>query len=299
MKILALSLFFFISKFVSAQYTWFTTGATWTYDVSWYGGEAVVKLEILPGDTLINGQICNIMKLTSLQHSAYGDLDTLIEFRYLYEETNKVFEGNRLLYDFNREVGDTLEYMYFGGWSPDLFIVDSTGIIDMNGHPLLFQDIRFPSLYEPYGEWWGMRVIEGIGSISTFFFWDQTVIQPVDAAFYYIRCYQDSVIGTIHFNLYYDCDEIPWTTATSDANPIETKIYPNPSSSTINIQVSEPVYPTISILDVHGRKLINIDTEGSFEIEANISQLSAGIYFVNGITTDGTLSYLGKFLKNY
>lgn len=298
MKILALSLFFFISKLVSAQYSWFTTGATWTYDVSWYGGEAVVKLEILPEDTLLNGQIYNIMKLTSIQHSANGDLDTLIEFRYLYEESNKVLEGNLLWYDFNREEGDTLEYMYFGGLSPSPFIVDSVGIIEMNGMPLQFQDIRFPNLYEPNEEWWGMRVIEGIGSISTFFFWDQTIIQPSDFPFYYLRCYEDSIIGTIHFNLQFDCDEIPWTTATSDANPIETKVYPNPSSSIIYIQVSEPVYATLSILDVHGRKLMNIDTEGSFEIEANISQLSAGIYFVNGITTDGTLSYLGKFLKN-
>ena len=297
MKILALSLFFFATQFVSAQYTWFPTGATWTYDVSWYGGQAVVKLEILPGDTLISNQVYKKMMMTTIRSQWFEGVDTLVEYRYLYEENNKVYVGNKLLYDFTQEEGDTLEYMHFGGFSPNLFIVDSVDMIEMNGMALQFQDIRFPVSFEPNGEWGELRVIEGIGSISTFFFWEYTVLQPEDAAFYYLRCYEDSIIGTIHFNFQTDCDALPWTTATTETDIVETSIYPNPATSQIHIQFGEPVYESIDIVDVHGRKLLTINTEGSTEIEPDVSQLPEGIYFVNGITDDGALSYLGKFMK--
>jgi hypothetical protein len=300
MKFLALSLFFIATQLVSAQYTWFPTGAKWTYDVSWYGGNAFVKLEILPGDTLINNQIHKKMMLLTIVNQWNEEVDTVVEYRYLFVENNRVYDRGQLLYDFTREEGDTLEYMYFGGFSPSLFIVDSVDIIEMNGMSLQFQDIRFTDPFDPDSEWWEMRVIEGIGSINTFFFWQYTVLQPADAAFYYPRCYEDSVIGTIHFPFHsqMDCDALPWTTATTETGTFESSIYPNPASSQIHIQFGGPVYVSISIVDVHGRKILQVNTEGSTEIEPDVSQLPEGIYFVNGITADGEFSYLGKFMKN-
>ena len=299
MKILALSLFFLSTQFVSAQYTWFPTGAKWTYDVSWYGGNAFVKLQILPGDTLINNQLYKKMMFLTIMNPWGGEIDTLVEYRYLYEEDNKIYVSGQLLYDFTREEGDTLEYMYFSGFSPSLFIVDSVDVIEMNGTSLQFQDIRFTDPFDPNSESLEMRVVEGIGSISTFFFWHYTVLQPPDAAFFYPRCYEDSVIGTIHFNFHsqMDCDALPWTTGTAETSTVETSIYPNPATSAIHIQFGEPAYESIDIVDVHGRKLLQINTEGSTEIETDISQLPAGMFFVHGITADGVLSYLGKFMK--
>ena len=298
MKILALTLIFFTTQFVSAQYNWFPTGAKWTYDVSWYGGNAFIKLEILPGDTLINNQPHKRMLFFTILNPWFEEIDTVVEYRYLHEENNKVYVGNKLLYDFTREEGDTLDYMHFGGFSPNLFIVDSVDILEINGTSLQFQDIRLTDSFDPNSESWEMRVIEGIGSISTFFFWEYTVLQPPDAAFYHLRCYEDSVIGTFHyFHSQMDCDALPWTTGINESDRKETNIFPNPASSEIHIQFGEPVYESIDIVDVHGRKLLQINTEGSTEIETDISQLPEGIYFVNAITTDGTLSYLGKFMK--
>jgi len=77
-----------------------------------------------------------------------------------------------------------------------------------------------------------------------------------------------------------------------------SKIFPNPADSKINIQLTEPFFTLIEIVDIFGRTLLQINNEESTEIEADISQLPAGMFFIHGITVDGTLSYLGKFMKN-
>ena len=78
--------------------------------------------------------------------------------------------------------------------------------------------------------------------------------------------------------------------------PFETvsySIYPNPAQDIVSVEL--PANTTLSetaIYNISGQKVIH--TEGSQTI--NVSSLSAGTYFLKGLTTDGT-SFTKKLIK--
>ncbi len=73
------------------------------------------------------------------------------------------------------------------------------------------------------------------------------------------------------------------------AGTMKLNIYPNPVNGTLHL---ENIEGNIRVQDISGRTMLS--TQGK---DINVSQLSAGMYFIKCITKDGT-AYTGQFVKN-
>ena len=301
MKALGLLLFQLLATLSYSQANWFPTDARWTYSWAAFGGWGYVSMEVLPGDTLLGNQLYKKVLITDYLIGDYNEIDTAVsELRLFYEKDDRVYVregGNRLLYDFTAEVGDTLDFMYFGGISPEVFIVDSIGTIDVNGVALRFQDIKFNDLFEP-GEFWEMRVMEKIGSVSTHFLYDNTVIQPFDFPSYNIECYRDEEVG------YYrpwpfsnaDCDEIT-SESSLDNTKTDMSIYPNPFQDVIRIHFSNTDFDHVIIVDMLGRMYqVNSNFHENY-LEVDLHHLNEGVYIISLINEKGLVVKSEKVIK--
>jgi hypothetical protein len=251
-----------------SQITWFPTGAKWHYTYISFISSGFTRLEVLDEDTLIGNHTYKKIISKTIVGSDPASLDTFTEFLYVFEENKVVvgydkYYGTTLLYDFNATAGDTLG-IYFGGLSPYPFVVDSTGMIDMNGSQLAFQDIRFPNFFEP-GEFYEMRVVEGMGSINLHLFHDHNILQPFDFPFYYFRCYEDENIGLVNLsNNQADCDYLEGVTSVLESAKVSHAVFPNPADEFVTVQnIGLPIENFI-ILDVQG--LIRIKQHSTFKI---------------------------------
>jgi hypothetical protein len=284
-----------------SQINWLTRGAKWTYDFSSYGGYGLTKLEVTNEDTLLGNHIYKKLLSNTIYVNTgmiNSPLDTFIETSYAYEENNVIYgyEPNLfpwvyIIYDFNRTIGDTLDFMFFGGLSPSPFVVDSVGTLDINGSIFAFQDIKFPDFYDP-GQFFKMRVLQGLGSIDSYFFHTHTILQPFDAPSYHLRCYEDSNVGLI--NLSYnqvDCDYIEGVTSIAEATKAKVSVFPNPSKDEIEIDIGNKIFDEIELFDFKGIKLKSYQTN-----PINISDLDNGIYFIRVIDSNKE-SYITKVLK--
>lgn len=291
-----------ITSAVIGQISWLTTGASWTYDVSAYGGYGLTKLEVTNEDTILGNHSYKKLLSTTIYVNTgmmNSPLDTFIETSYAYEENNIIYgyEPNshpwvNILYDFNRAKGDTLEFMQYESLSPGPFVVDSVGIIGMNGLPLTFQDINFPDIFNP-GQLSKMRVIQGLGSINSYFFHSHTILQPFDAPFYHIRCYEDLDIGVITFTSnQVDCDYIEGVTSISETTNLKVSVFPNPSTDEIHIDCKNHVFGSIELYDLNGIKINSYQTS-----PIDISDLEYGLYIIKVIFSENE-SYVTKVVKS-
>jgi hypothetical protein len=283
------------------QVSWFPIGAKWHYEFSSMIGGGLTTLEVLSEDTLIGNHTYKKIISTTMIGSVPGSIDTFTEFLYVFEENQVVvgydkWLGGTLLYDFNAAVGDTLG-MYFGGISPYPFVVDSIGELEINGSMLSFQDIRFPSLFDP-GEFYEMRVIEEMGSISSHLFHDHTVLQPFDFPSYYFRCYEDSNIGLINLSFnQVDCDYIDGITFFDEAIKVKTSIFPNPSANFVTLKTESPQIVKVFVIDILGTNRIVKHSTNQELIKIDISELENGLYFILGLNKKGEVIFTEKITK--
>ncbi len=285
-----------------SQINWFPVGAKWSYEYSAYGAYGLNTVEVIPEDTVVGTHTYKKLLSKIISVGQNNLIDTFEEYLYVFEE-NRVITGfdrygGLFLYDFNRTTDDTLEYMSFGGWSPSPFVVDSIGTIEINGHSLAFQDIRFPDPFNQ-GEYSDIRVIEGIGSINSHLFHDRTILQPFDAPFYYFRCYEDNNLGLI--NLSYnqiDCDSIEGiTTSIHESGKDKTSIFPNPATDFITIKTENQFITKIIVIDILGIPRKTMYTISKEVLKVDIHQLESGMYFIFGLDKSGAIRFKEKINK--
>lgn len=86
-----------------------------------------------------------------------------------------------------------------------------------------------------------------------------------------------------------------WPTGANIAGKVqELHIYPNPAKDFINISLASAAQILIS--DMTGQTLYKGSTSGSSATSVNVSQLSAGVYYINVMNENGT-RWTGKFSK--
>lgn len=79
---------------------------------------------------------------------------------------------------------------------------------------------------------------------------------------------------------------------------VNFSVYPNPASSELNLR-SDANIATVEIFDALGNVVATKDVSGFNLVSAiNISDLTAGIYFVKGITSEGVESKMVRVVKN-
>jgi hypothetical protein len=64
-------------------------------------------------------------------------------------------------------------------------------------------------------------------------------------------------------------------------------MYPNPATSTINVSSKSEPISLIEITDINGRIVSTRSFSGASTVEMNVSELNAGVYFVEVTSENG------------
>ena len=289
-----------ISLHGQTQSSWFPTGAKWYYQYGSMLGPGMTTIEVMNEDTIIGTWTYRKLLSTTIGEFL-GSLDTFTESLYVHEENQLLYGydrylGGTFLYDFNATPGDTLP-MFFGGLSPEPFVVDSIGEIEFNGQQLAFQDIQFPNYFGP-GEYYTMRVIERIGTINSHLFHSHTIIQPTDAPSYHLRCYEDDELGLIRLT---DdsgpCNLFEGPTFTSEREEAAISIFPNPAYDVINVQGFQKDIDQFRVVDMLGAVRTRSNFINQSTLEIDIHNLESGLYYLIGSGKSGEILFTRKISK--
>jgi Secretion system C-terminal sorting domain len=141
-------------------------------------------------------------------------------------------------------------------------------------------------------------LVEGVGNLGGF------CGVPTDGGGTYLNCYKKQN-SEIQFG-YLDCSLFPSPLRLSLQTAIfenqnNITVYPNPASSTINInlpagkQVSNFNIKMVELIDVQGRVLVS-KTVNDSQATLDVSSLKTGTYFIKTISDKGIAT--NKFVKN-
>jgi hypothetical protein len=178
---------------VSAQNTtdWFTEGAQWGYNYESLGGPGE-EYYWVDGDTVVGGNLCARLRHFRVPGVPWGSGGSGETFCFSRNDSvfyRSMYAGNfRLLYDFTRQVGDTLQPLPNGLYA--FGVVLETGQALHLGIPLRYQDVRLenPDWDSTY-RFYDTRVWERIGGEDHLLYWD--VQSPITEIQYYLNCYRD------------------------------------------------------------------------------------------------------------
>ncbi|MBK8737200.1 MAG: T9SS type A sorting domain-containing protein [Saprospiraceae bacterium] len=202
-----------------------------------------------------------------------------------YEDPN---DPEHLIYDFGSKVGDTIFYNTQMKCGVQVLYIDT--ILILNGEKRKRWNLS--NIIEPdnpflvHDSW-----IDGVGSThdplcklyslfcSTDYFWDG------------ISCFYENGILLYMNSWVKDC----FVTATNEQQSISAKIFPNPASRLLNIQMQNPTSIKYQIFNVKGIQVLQGDLESSQSIE--LQDFSEGNYYLLLNNKFGAQS-LYPFIKN-
>lgn len=176
------------------------------------------------------------------------------------------FSGEILLYDFNKQIGDTVWY---------------------NNQKINYVVTKIDSVKigKEYRKRYNNRFVEGIGDVIGGLF---GAITPIPSC---IDCYQEwhficfSQNGeTVYLNPeFIDCNST-LTTGLSETkiNEQQVKVYPNLVKDYVTFQFyyADKKYTSIELLDCSGKHLVTVPIGDLPEYKLNLSAYSAGIYLI-------------------
>lgn len=301
MKNLATLLLLMATLTVSGQ-AWPEAGATWHFE--WSGNlPGFDKIEYV-GDTIIQEKDCQHLQITRYMFEPAelgGDLvDTSSFHQYTHTHGDTVFylvdDTFHVLYNFAALPGETWNLGVDTNelqCGPSSVEVIDTGSTEING-----QQMEWILVTTPEGSSVGLegRIFKRMGAIDDYLFPTTRNCDPdliVEPFEYVFTCYEDET-----FPLYNttdnDCDYLLHV-GTDKIIDIERilKIYPNPTNTTINIQISDPGFKvkSIQVYDSQGCRLMTFSSPMK-----DISSLPAGLYFLRVEFKNGQL-LLEKFVK--
>jgi hypothetical protein len=178
------------------------------------------------------------------------------QYEYIYSENNVTFRLNQ--------------------------IIDSVVYVNVNGTLL-------KGLYVN-GNTFGGPILQRIGEPHSFIS-DVPACDPVDGG--WIRCYSDSIIGSYKFSPE-DCEVI--YTGIEENSLSKLSFYPNPTTSTLNIDLGEALSNIkVTLTNSLGQVLLSENYTSTSFINLNIDA-PTGIYFLQLETANGETKTI-KVLK--
>ncbi len=288
----------------------YEVGATWYFNIQelrQFPANGYEKYEIV-GDTILAEKVAKIVAVDRVYYDGRTE-DWSDE--YIYEVNEKVYFWNdstfELMYDFNLNVGDTLdvsiENYHCDSVTP--LIVVSISVINVNGKELTIQDVSstiyIKDIYGGSDENYNFRIIENVGIANSFIF-DPACIVDDNFAYIGLRCYTDSQVTykSEWWQRWYSeaaCDSLindPTTGIEYISSESNISLYPNPAGDIINISTDVAIGEIIvySLLGKQLDHLIIIERNPTINLETYTN----GIYFLNILLTDGKTFNL-KFQK--
>jgi hypothetical protein len=248
----------------------------------------------LQGDTTINGivyrKLCkNIGTVDEPFYKGIGGLREQDKKIYVVERDFGFLDNEILLYDFNKQVGDTLKINEY----TINYIV--TGIDSIKIGNEFRKRYKIEERYSDIPAY----IIEGIGNVSSGLF-EAIIPIPTDVYSAYRKFICFSQNGeTVYLNpAFTDCNGTVKTglkdiTATGET----VKIYPNPAKDYVQFQFDYPNAQNTSVemMDYTGREVEIVPVQGLSNYTLNLSSYSPGVYFVVVRSAEG--SEVHKIIK--
>jgi hypothetical protein len=249
------------------------------------GGQANVHFQysvIINGDTTINGltyhklftpfiqEILNVNCLMWMTTGYKGAIreDTLLRMIFFVPQSDTT---EQLLYDFNMQVGDTVQGYLRGYLQPGF---DTVIAIDS---VLIGQDYRkrwyINNSYSIY-------IIEGIG--STYGLFEQSPGTSTDFPIYNMDCYRLFDV-TLYPGTLTSCDLITSLPFIAPVNN-DILVYPNPSEGILTIKSPNSGMHQIYLTDLSGRLINTFHAEGAHEFL--LSSLPEGMFILRILFPD-------------
>jgi hypothetical protein len=256
-----------------------------------YNNAKAYVLEYFDGDTTINLLKYRIIreKYLGCYSGSCGDCNVYYK-TYLREDTveNKVYlyvNGNdTLIYDYNWQVGDTVE-----GWHADpngwitvtIAKVDTIFLRNKNRRVWTFGGI-YQKVVEGYGT-------SGCGVKAPVFGFEYEAV--------YLTCLNDTIGPVLYPNLYTGSPCFPYSVEENTTNT-GLHIYPNPAQTGFTLQIKEYVLSDVSITvrNTLG-KICYQQTITSQEHYINTETWAKGIYFIEA-SSENTLLGRQKLVKH-
>jgi hypothetical protein len=252
----------------------------------------------LIGDTLINDTLYNKMyslndSILAIENASFiGGLREDVDFKVFVRLVN---DKDRLLYNFKKEIGDTIWYSSFDSFiGLDYIVIESTdSVLLKNGEKRkrlnIISDVG-------HGSW-----IEGIGSTLGLLkpceiLMDNCGTKSTNS----INCgVQGSALLCFLFDnylIYKNCSGscFPITTSITGVNNKDIKIYPNPAHDFVQIDYNDEIIKSVEILSITGLLLSKI----TYANKINIRDLNKGFYILRIQTTNDDKTITTRLIKN-
>lgn len=314
-----ITIFFILCYAVSNAQNWCPQGAEWTYNYTGLNESGYAKI-VYASDTLLNNKNCQKLSVTQVyvQQGFLGG-DTLIKvmqpfYTYAHNDTVYFYHGNTFhaVYFFNAQKGDTLQIvnpvysLNCGSDSIIYLVVDSSDSMQINNETLRFYTAHpLPFYFGQNIAPASITVIEKLGAYTNDsyngymfsilpFFSCGLVIEHT----YSLRCYKDNNFNLYQTNTSTACDYII-TVGINDvqADKYAVDLYPNPSSSSINIRVEHDEIQQISIYNLHGQlQQTNSYSNRSKEVQVGLADFLSGVYFLHLQLSNGG-NYVKRIIK--
>jgi len=194
-----------------------------------------------------------------------------------------------LLYDFTKEIGDTIIHSNTDNFHSIILDIDSV-IVGTEYRKRYQVNCSRNIIHSPTDYW-----IEGIGSILNGPIGFITGV-PTSYVFWELVCYHDQSVEYVNPR-FESCYPDYFFTRIENPSFIESsvEVYPNPCANTLHFNVAgKPIVSeyTVTVYDIIGNLILMRKTEGNF---IDVEQLGPGMYILDIDT--GSDHYKHKFLK--
>jgi hypothetical protein len=115
--------------------------------------------------------------------------------------------------------------------------------------------------------------------------------------------HNDGIAGPNVKGLDIDSQNNVWVATTTGVSKISTisssttekeldiiNVYPNPTSTILNISLSGNEMTSISLYDNFGREIVNYNNISGFLFNIDVSDISSGLYYLELVSLDGVIS---------
>jgi hypothetical protein len=282
-----------------------TENASWS-EIKWYQGTCDFPCKYqykMLGDTLINSTL--YLKIYKQNDSLANSVNAFY-FGALREQAKKIYfrskenDNEIRLYDFSKNVGDTINNLYSAF---NLFYPIPSESAVITGIDSILLNGNYRKVFHLDAEYDDYIWIEGIGCTNGLF--NPIIPATTCMCAWHLICYhqnnevqftnQNDQIKYLDPNI--ECFPVifEWINITTANNSVT--IAPNPVTSTSLLKwTGNETFSTLIITNLLGKTIRTFDIRGKSETSLSRSDFTRGIYFVRLITVNGDINRVIKIV---
>ena len=232
------------------------------------------------GDTIINN--VEYQKLYKSSDSLFSDSTYYTGVRF---DSNKIYQisynQEKLLFDFNLEVGDTIFDFYYYYENILMVVADSVSSINLGGENLKQIFVTYYCKFNlnlSYNDVW----VENIGSMSNGLLNNGCYCLTGCTDAHHLLCYKENDLLLYKNSHYNTCYKNTLPLEVEETKVDKYLIYPNPTSGILNLRGFSQNATTIKIHNTIGQQVYNKEVKPSTnKLQIDLNHLPKGLYFID------------------